>query len=177
MDSDKSYKMYLKHLKGFVFDIDGVLTNGSILVTTSGELLRSMSIRDGYALKTAIEGGFKIGIISGGSNEGVRSRLEGLGIKDIYLGTKNKIEALEAFMATHNLERKDLAYMGDDLPDFDVMQNIGLACCPQDAAPEIKGICHYISHKNGGDGAVRDILEQTLKIHDKWQVSASSQFD
>lgn len=177
MDRDKSYKTYLKHIKAFVFDIDGVLTNGTILVTTSGDLLRSMSIRDGYALKTAVENDYKICIISGGSNEGVRSRLEGLGIKDIYLGTKNKVEQLELFMKAYNLNRKDMVYMGDDLPDYEVMQNIGLACCPQDAAPEIKAICNYISHKNGGEGAVRDIIEQTLKVQDKWQVSTTSKFD
>lgn len=165
---EKNYKEYLQHITTFVFDVDGVLTDGTITVTTEGEMLRTMNIKDGYALKTAIDKGYHICIISGGSNEGVRSRLSGLGIKDIHLGTHNKTIALSDFLSTNDLLAENTLYMGDDLPDYHVMQEIGLPCCPQDAVPEIKNISKYVSHKKGGKGCVRDIIEQVLKVQGKW---------
>lgn len=165
---DKSYKEYLEHITTFIFDVDGVLTNGTIAVTTSGEMLRTMNIKDGYALKTAVNKGFHVCIISGGTNEGVRLRLEGLGITDIFLGAHNKIDQLNQYLEKHQLNIKNVLYMGDDLPDFPVMKLVGLPCCPQDAVPEIKAISKYVSHKNGGKGAVRDVIEQVLKVQGKW---------
>ncbi|WP_223033474.1 KdsC family phosphatase [Hanstruepera marina] len=174
---DKSYKEYLKHITTFILDIDGVLTDGSVMVTTSGEMLRSMNIKDGYALKTAIDKGFNICIISGGSNEGVRVRLNGLGVTDVFLGAHNKIEQLNTYLASKHVHLKHVLYMGDDLPDYPVMKLVGLPTCPQDAAPEIKAISKYVSHKNGGKGAVRDVIEQVLKVQDKWFDSFNAQYD
>ncbi|WP_417882171.1 KdsC family phosphatase [Xanthomarina gelatinilytica] len=165
---DKSYKEYLEHISTFIFDVDGVLTDGTIAVTTSGEMLRTMNIKDGYAIKTAVNKGFHVCIISGGTNEGVRLRLEGLGITDVFLGAHNKIDQLNQYLEKHQLNIKNVLYMGDDLPDFPVMNLVGLPCCPQDAVPEIKAISKYVSHKNGGKGAVRDVIEQVLKVQGKW---------
>jgi 3-deoxy-D-manno-octulosonate 8-phosphate phosphatase (KDO 8-P phosphatase) len=177
MDNGKSYKEYLEHITTFIFDVDGVLTDGTITVTTKGEMLRKMSIKDGFALKTAVDAGFNVCIISGGSNEGVRKRLSGLGITDIYLGAHNKIEQLDEYIDAYNIKVESVLYMGDDIPDFPAMKRVGLPCCPQDAVPEIKAICKYISHKNGGNGAVRDVIEQVLKIHGKWNGNFDAKYD
>jgi len=174
---EKSYKEYLNHITTFIFDIDGVLTDGSVTVTTSGELLRKMNIKDGYALKTAVDLGYHICIISGGSNDGVRIRLNGLGITNVYLGTHNKIDQLNEFLSKYKIQPEQVLYMGDDLPDYHVMQMVGLPCCPQDAVPEIKNISKYISHKNGGYGAARDVIEQVLKVQGKWHINFDAKYD
>ncbi len=174
---EKSYKEYLNHITSFIFDIDGVLTDGTVTVTTSGELLRKMNIKDGYALKTAVDLGYHICIISGGSNDGVRIRLNGLGITDVYLGTHNKIEQLNEFLTKYSIKPEQVLYMGDDLPDYHVMQKVGLPCCPQDAVPEIKSISRYVSHKNGGNGAARDVIEQVLKVQGKWHLNFDAKYD
>ena len=173
----KSYKEYLNHITTFIFDVDGVLTDGTVTVTSSGEMLRRMNIKDGYALKIAVDKGYHVCIISGGSNEGVRMRLENLGLSDIYLGAHNKIEQLNEYLNKHNLKTENVLYMGDDIPDFPVMNLVGLPCCPQDAVPEIKAISQYISHKNGGHGAVRDVIEQVLKVQGKWNGSFDAKYD
>ena len=177
MDNAKSYKELLIDITTFIFDVDGVLTDGTVTVTTDGELLRTMNVKDGFALKIAIDAGFNICIISGGSNEGVRKRLAGLGIKDIHLGAKNKIDQLNSYLTTNNINPSQVLYMGDDLPDFPVMKITGLPCCPQDAVPEIKAISKYISHKDGGKGAVRDVIEQVLKVHGKWNSNFNAKYD
>lgn len=167
-----SYKQLLPGIRALIFDVDGVLTNGQVLVTTEGEMLRSMNIKDGYALKTAVDQGFHVCIISGGSNEGVRKRLEGLGVTNIHLGVKDKVALLKTMMQELQLHKQEVLYMGDDLPDFQVMQEVGLPCCPQDAAQEIKSLSLYVSHRNGGYGCARDVIEQTLKVQDKWPVGS-----
>ncbi len=174
---EKSYKEYLNHITTFIFDIDGVLTDGTVTITTTGELLRKMNIKDGYALKTAVDLGYHICIISGGSNEGVRIRLNGLGITNVYLGTHNKIDQLNEFLSKYNIKPEQVLYMGDDLPDYHVMQKVVLPCCPQDAVPEIKNISKYISHKNGGSGAARDVIEQVLKVQGKWHLNFNAKYD
>ena len=174
---EKSYKEYLEHITTFIFDVDGVLTDGTVTVTTTGEMLRRMSIKDGYALKTAIDKGFNVCIISGGSNEGVRLRLQGLGITDIYLGAHNKIEQLNAYLSLKTIKLEHTLYMGDDIPDAPVMKLVGLPCCPQDAVPEIKTISKYISHKKGGQGAARDVIEQVLKVQSKWSGNFDAKYD
>lgn len=171
---EKSYKEYLQHITTFVFDVDGVLTDGIITVTTEGEMLRSMNIKDGYALKTAVDKGYHICIISGGSNEGVRIRLEGLGLKDIYLGAHQKTDILNQYLKSKGIASENVLYMGDDIPDLQVMQQVGVPCCPQDAVPEIKEIALYVSHKKGGKGCVRDIIEQVLKVQGKWVTNKNS---
>ena len=174
---EKSYKEYLQHITTFIFDVDGVLTDGTVAITTSGEMLRKMNIKDGYALKTAVDNGFNVCVISGGSNEGVRIRLRGLGITDIYLGAHNKIEQLEEYLDIYNINPENVLYMGDDIPDVPVMKLVGLPCCPQDAVPEIKELSRYISHKKGGKGAVRDVIEQVLKVHNKWDGNFDAKCD
>ncbi|NNL32553.1 MAG: HAD-IIIA family hydrolase [Flavobacteriaceae bacterium] len=174
---EKSYKEYLNKINTFVFDVDGVLTDGTVIVTTNGDMLRRMNIKDGYALKVAVDAGYKVCIISGGSNEGVRSRLNGLGITDIYLGVSDKVDQLEAYCEDNNIKHDKILYMGDDIPDLHVMQTVALPCCPQDAAPEIKSICQYVSHKNGGKGAVRDVIEQVLKVQGKWIQNFDAKYD
>lgn len=174
-----SYKEYLKHITTFIFDIDGVLTDGSIVVNTQGEMFRTMNIKDGYGLKTAVDRGFNVCIISGGSNEGVRVRLQNLGIKDIFLGAHNKTQILEDYLKSHNLKTENILYMGDDLPDYEIMQKVGLPTCPQDAVPEIKAISKYVSHKKGGKGCVREVIEQVLKVQEKWMLGkeVSAKYD
>ena len=165
---EKSYKEYLNHITTFIFDVDGVLTEGSLHITNTGELLRTMNVRDGYALKFAVNAGYNVAIISAGTNDGVKIRLEGLGIKTVYLGAHNKLEIYNDYILANNFKPENVLYMGDDIPDYQVMKLVGLPCCPQDAVAEIKGISKYISHKNGGQGAVRDVIEQVLKVQDKW---------
>lgn len=174
---EKSYKEYLEHITTFIFDVDGVLTDGSVTILSNGDMLRKMNIKDGYALKTAVDKGFNMCIISGGSNEGVRIRLQGLGIKHIYLGAHNKIEQLDEYLNENKIEAKNVLYMGDDIPDYPIMKLVGLPCCPQDAVPEIKNISKYISHKNGGKGAVRDVIEQVLKVKGKWSGNFDAKYD
>jgi len=165
---EKSYKEYLKHITTFIFDVDGVLTDGSLMITTSGELYRNMTTKDGFALKRALQQGFNICIISGGTNEGVRERLRGLGITDIYLAVHDKTEVMDEYLDIYGINRENVLFMGDDIPDLYPMKEIGLPCCPQDAVPEIKEICKYVSHRNGGKGCVRDVIEQVLKVQEKW---------
>ncbi|WP_248723216.1 HAD family hydrolase [Seonamhaeicola sp. ML3] len=177
MEDNKSYKEYLENINTFIFDVDGVLTDGSVTIMTNGDMLRTMNIKDGYALKAAVDAGFNVCIISGGTNEGVRKRLAGLGIGDIFLGAHNKIDQLNEYMNSKGIQLENILYMGDDIPDYPVMKLVGLPCCPQDAVNEIKGISKYISHKNGGKGAVRDVIEQVLKVHDKWNGNFSAKYD
>ncbi|WP_026707389.1 KdsC family phosphatase [Flavobacterium frigidarium] len=164
----KSYKELMNDITTFVFDVDGVLTDSSVVVTTEGEILRTMNIRDGYAMKAAVENGYNVCVISGGSNEGVRVRLRNLGITDIHLGTPDKVETFKEYIELYNIKPEQVLYMGDDIPDYHVMKLVGLPTCPQDACPEIKTISKYISHKNGGKAAARDVIEQVMKVHGKW---------
>ena len=163
-----SYKLRLSSITTFIFDVDGVLTDGKLHISENGELLRQMNVKDGYALKHALNKGYEICIISGGKNPAVKSRLEGLGITKVYLGIDNKIESLDEFSNLNDIPFESMCYMGDDIPDIPVMKVVGLAVCPQDAVPEVKAISHYISHKNGGDTCVRDIIEQVLKVQNNW---------
>ncbi|GAB1309326.1 HAD-IIIA family hydrolase [Urechidicola sp. KH5] len=174
---DKSFKELLPQITTLIFDVDGVLTDGGVHVFENGELVRKMNVKDGYALKCALQAGFRVCIISGGSNEGVRTRLQGLGITDIYLGAHNKIDQYYELQDMYEFQDKEVLYMGDDIPDYPVMTKVGIAACPQDAAPEIKGISHYISHRNGGYGCVRDVLEQVMKVQGKWNDTFDAKYD
>ena len=166
--SDKSYKEYLNQITTFIFDVDGVMTDGSLIIDSQGEMLRTMNVKDGYALKTAINKGFNMCIISGGTNEGVRSRLKALGVSNIHLGAHAKMDFLNEYLTKNNIKAENVLYMGDDIPDYPVMQLVGLPCCPQDAVKEIKEVAKYVSHKKGGKGCVRDVIEQVLKVQGKW---------
>lgn len=165
---EKNYKEHLNDITTFVFDVDGVLTDGTIQISTQGKLLRTMNMKDGYALKAAHQAGYTVCIISGGKNEGVRSRLRGLGLTDIYLGIQDKVEQMDEFFDIYSIKPEQVLYMGDDIPDYYAMQQIGLPCCPQDAVAEIKNISKYVSHKKGGKGCVRDVIEQVMKVQGKW---------
>jgi len=164
----KSYKEIMNDITTFIFDVDGVLTDSSVFVTSEGEILRTMNIRDGYAMKAAVESGYHVCVISGGSNEGVRIRLRNLGITEIHLGTPDKVATFKEYTDLHNINSENVLYMGDDIPDFHVMKLVGLPTCPQDASPEIKNISKYISHVKGGKGAARDVIEQVMKVQEKW---------
>ncbi|MDU8887192.1 HAD hydrolase family protein [Yeosuana sp. MJ-SS3] len=174
---EKSYKEYLEHITTFIFDADGVLTSGAVMITTAGELLRTMTTKDGFALKTATQAGFNVCVISGGTNEGIRKRLEGLGIKDIFLGAHNKIEQFNTYIDINQIKAKNVLYMGDDIPDIPVMKLVGLPCSPQDAVPEVKAISKYVSHKKGGEGCARDVIEQVLKVQGKWNGNFDAKYD
>lgn len=174
---EKNYKEYLKDITTFVFDVDGVFTDGSVLITTKGELLRKMSVKDGFALKTAVQKGYNVCIISGGSNEGVRERFKSLGVTDIYLGAHHKAEPLQEYLDIYGIDPMQVLYMGDDLPDVPSMEMVALPTCPQNAVPEVKSIVKYVSHKNGGDGCVRDVIEQVLKVRGDWQGNFSAKND
>lgn len=173
----KSYKEIMNAITTFVFDVDGVLTDGQVHINSNGELLREMNIRDGFAMKAAIESGYNVCIISGGSNEGVRTRLRNLGITDIHLGVPDKVETFKEYCDIYSIDANTVLYMGDDIPDFHVMKLVGLPTSPQDASPEIKEISKYISHKNGGKGAVRDVIEQVMKVQNKWKLYYNAQLD
>ncbi len=168
MNSKKNFKELLGQVKAFVFDVDGVFTDGTVVLHPSGELLRTSNTRDGYAVHVAVERGFPVAIISGGKSESVRQRFQGLGVTDIYLGINDKLEALDDFRFKYGLELSDILYMGDDLPDYEAMQRVGIPTCPRDAAPEIKQISLYISSFDGGKGCVRDVIEQVLRLNGKW---------
>ena len=163
-----NYKELFKNITTVVLDVDGVLTNGEIILMPGAEPVRKMHSKDGYALQLAVRNGFRLAVITGGSSPEVKHRLQTAGIQDIYMRASNKMEAYEDLKMCYDLKDEEILYMGDDLPDYDVMARVGLACAPQDAAPEIKAIAHYTSPVKGGEGCVRDVLEQLLKIHSKW---------
>ena len=154
----------------FIFDVDGVLTNSQVLVTEEGNLLRHMSIRDGYAIKLAVNKGYNVCIITGGRSEGVKKRLEGLGVKDIYIGISDKMSAFEEYIEKNELDTDYVLYMGDDMPDYPVMTKVGLPTCPADAAPELFSIAKYVSPKDGGKGCARDVIEKVLKLNGDWVI-------
>ncbi|MCK5824301.1 MAG: HAD hydrolase family protein [Ichthyobacteriaceae bacterium] len=168
MKTDKSYKEILQDITTFIFDVDGVLTDGSVTLMPDGSQIRKMSTRDGYALQLAVKKGFNVIIISGGKDERVKTRLNGLGIKMVYLGVSDKVDKYENLLIENQITKDQVVYMGDDMPDYDIMQLVGLATCPKDACSDIREISDYISPFNGGEGCARDILEQTMKIQKKW---------
>ena len=162
-----------KSIRTFVFDVDGVMTDGSIQVFDTGEQVRRMSTRDGYSLQLAIKKGYRVVVISGAASEGVRLRLQYLGIRDIFLSVHDKVDILRQFALEHRLDESDMLYMGDDIPDYAAMQYVGLGCAPSDAAPEIKHIAAYISSYGGGQGCVRDVIEKVLKLNGHWELDQS----
>jgi len=174
---EKNYKEIMPQITTFILDVDGVLTNGVVTIFPDGEMVRNMNIKDGYALKTAVLAGYNVCIISGGTNEAVRKRFEGLGITDVYLGAHNKMEHFDEYINLNNINPNQILYMGDDIPDFPVMKKVGLPCCPKDAAPEIQDISIYVSQKKGGNGCVRDVIEQVLKVQGKWNGQFEAKYD
>ena len=164
------FKNDLQKVRAFIFDVDGVLSRHSEYINADGELMRTSCTKDGYAIMYSIRKGYVVAIISGGGAPGVRERFEKLGVKkeDIYLKVPNKLEALAELMERYSLQKEEILYMGDDIPDFNVMQEVGIPVCPLDACEEIKSISRYISDVNGGEGCVRDVMTQVLKARGDW---------
>ena len=162
------YPENLTQITTFILDIDGVLTDGTIIIEPTGEQTRTMNIKDGFALQLAVKRGFKVAIISGGKNEIVKKRFAGLGIYDVFMGASDKWEAFDELKLTYSLTNQEIAYMGDDVPDYEIMSKIGLPACPNDAATEIKQISQYISPIPGGKGCVRDLIEKVMRAQNKW---------
>jgi len=162
-----NFKERLKDIKAFVFDIDGVFSE-NIVLSTDGELMRYMNVKDGFAVKTAVDKGFIICIITGGSSISVRKRFNDLGVTDIYMKASDKYEDFKDFYMKYDLKPEQILYMGDDIPDYEPMKNSGLATCPADAVEEIQNIAHYVSDKNGGKGCVRDVIEQVMRAQSVW---------
>ena len=163
-----NFKEGLQTVKAFAFDVDGVLSSPQIYLHPSGELMRSMNTKDGYALQHAVKRGYPIAIITGGITESVGLRFKGLGINDIYLGSSFKPDDFQDFISKYDLRPEEVLYMGDDLPDLEVMEKAGVPCCPADAVEEIKSISRYVSPYAGGFGCVRDVIEQVLRLHGCW---------
>jgi len=165
-----NFKERLPHITTLLFDIDGVFTDGKVLVMESGEMVRNMNSKDGYALHLAVTKGYRLGVISGGNNVAVKNVLARTGINDVFIGQHDKLACYQSFLEENKLSDNEVLFMGDDLPDYEVMSRVGIAACPADAAVEIKQLCCYISPKNGGEGCVRDVIEQVMRAQNKWEI-------
>ncbi|MDO9254974.1 MAG: HAD hydrolase-like protein [Bacteroidales bacterium] len=163
-----NYKEKLLKVNTFIFDYDGVLSDGQVILTSDGDALRTANVKDGYAMQLAIKKNYRIAIISGGYSESMKRRFETLKVEDVFLGVDKKIDVYNQYLKDHNLEKENILYMGDDIPDYEIMLAAGVPTCPSDAVEEIKRIATYISHQSGGHGCVRDIIEQVLKVQGKW---------
>ncbi len=163
-----NFKEKLIHIKAFAFDVDGVCTDGQVFLMPGTEFVRAVNIKDGYAIQHCIKMGYYVAVISGGSSEEVRKRFANLGVTDIYLRSSDKMDNYEDFRMKYGLENSEILYMGDDVPDLPILKRVGVPTCPADASDEVKEIADYISDKPGGKGCVRDVIEQVLKLQDKW---------
>ena len=164
----ENFKQKLTRIKTLLFDVDGVLTNGQVFLMESGEFVRNMNSKDGYALQLAVKKGYRIIVISGSASDEAVNRLKRLGIADVFMKVVNKKAKLEEYILHHHLNHAEVLFMGDDIPDIEVMKSAGLACCPADAVEEIKAISAYISPVNGGFGCCRDVIEKVLKLKNDW---------
>jgi 3-deoxy-D-manno-octulosonate 8-phosphate phosphatase (KDO 8-P phosphatase) len=158
----------LDKIKAVVFDVDGVLSSSTVPMSATGEPLRTVNIKDGYALQLAVKSGLHVAIITGARSEAIKVRYNGLGVTDIYIGASIKRDCFEELLLMYELQPEEVLYMGDDIPDYEVMQMCGLPCAPADAAVEIKEISKYISPIRGGKGCVRDVIEQVMRAQGKW---------
>ena len=168
-----NYKEKLGKITTFMFDYDGVMTDGTMILQHEGQPLRSSNVKDGYVLQLAIKLGYRIVIISGGFSKSVENRFGALNIPDVFLGVPDKVKVFKEYIEKNNLDPDEIVYMGDDIPDLRVMKQVGVPVCPADAVEEIKEVCLYISDKGGGKGCVRDIIEQVLKVQGKWMTEES----
>lgn len=164
----------LQKIRAIIFDVDGVLSAETITLNAEGEPLRTVNIKDGYAIQLAIKLGLRIVILTGGKTSSVRLRYEGLGVEDVYTGCAVKIETYESFLQKYGLADEEVMYMGDDIPDLEIMRRVGCPVCPKDACPEIKEVSIYVSDRNGGYGCGRDVIEQTLRAQGKWVMNAKA---
>ncbi len=166
----KNFKELLPTVKAFAFDVDGVLSTTKTYISPDGQLLRSANIKDGYIIQLVRKKGYPVAIISGGNFEGVRTRFTNLGVDDIYLSSYEKLPVLKEFIEKYNLKPEEILYMGDDIPDLIPMKYVGVPVCPLDASEDVKAISRYISDKKGGEGCVRDVMEQVLRSQNNWLV-------
>ncbi len=164
------FKEELRSVRGFVFDVDGVLADSQVILHPSGDMMRTMNTKDGFAMYRAVKEKFPIAIISGAKSKTIIERFEGLGITDVYVDSKDKTKDLQNFLSDYKLDPSSILYMGDDIPDIPAMKMIGLPTCPNDAVEEVQSISKYISNLPGGKGCVRDIIEQVLRAQGKWSV-------
>ena len=164
----------LKRIKAIIFDVDGVLSAETITLHPNGEPMRTVNIKDGYAIQLAMKLGLRIVILTGGTTESVRLRYERLGVEDVYMGCAVKLKTYEDFLARYGLSDEEVMYMGDDVPDYEIMQRVGCPVCPADACPDIKAVSLYVSDKQGGYGCGRDVIEQVLRAQGKWQMNAKA---
>ena len=164
----------LSKIKAIIFDIDGVLSAETITLSSEGEPLRTVNIKDGYAIQLAMKLGLRIAIMTGAKTQAVRRRYEGLGVEDIYIGCSVKIKAYDEFLQKYGLTDDEVMFMGDDIPDLEIMRRVGCPVCPKDACPEILDVSCYVSYLRGGYGCGRDVIEQTLRAQGKWQMNATA---
>lgn len=164
----------LSKIRAIIFDVDGVLSAETITLHPNGEPMRTVNIKDGYAIQLAIKLGLRIVILTGGTTESVRMRYERLGVEDVYMGCAVKLKTYDEFLAKYGLQDEEVMYMGDDVPDYEVMQRVGCPVCPSDACPDIKAISIYVSHQRGGYGCGRDVIEQVLRAQGKWVMNAKA---
>lgn len=163
-----NFKEDLMNVKAFAFDVDGVLSQQYVPMFPNGEPMRTANIRDGFALQLAVKLGYRIAIITGGKTEAIANRYQSLGIEDVFMGVSEKLPVFNSWLEKHGLSADEVMYMGDDIPDLPVMRVVGLAVAPADAAEEVKAVSKYISDRNGGQGCVRDVVEQVLRVHNHW---------
>ncbi len=164
----------LTKIKTVIFDVDGVLSRQTITLSAAGEPLRTVNIQDGYSIQLAQKLGLRIAIITGGTTEAVHKRYAGLGVEDIYMGCAVKVTTYKDFLTRYGLQNEEVIYVGDDIPDYEIMRLCGCPCCPADACPDIKGISAYVSSRKGGEGVGRDIIEQVLRAQNKWLADAKA---
>jgi 3-deoxy-D-manno-octulosonate 8-phosphate phosphatase (KDO 8-P phosphatase) len=165
---DENFKHKLNKVKVLMFDVDGVFTDGSVTLMENGDQIRTFNIKDGYAVQLAVKAGIKVAVITGARSNAVKMRLNYLGVEDVYLGIHDKLDKYEDYKASYGYTDEDFLYMGDDLPDYEIMKKVGVAVCPADAVHEIQDLSIYVSHHNGGKGCVRDVIEQYMRLKGKW---------
>lgn len=163
-----NYKELLRHISTFIFDYDGVMTDGSVIMTSDGEAYRISNVKDGYALQLAIKKGYRVAVISGAHSASMIHRMNAVMVTDLFLGVENKVPVYREYLEKNNLKPEEVLYMGDDIPDYALMLEAGVSACPADGAEEIKAVARYVSHFPGGRGCVRDVIEQVLKVQGKW---------
>ena len=167
----ENFKQKLMRVKTLMFDIDGVLTDGKVHFLENGEIARNMNSKDGYALQLAAKKGYRIVVISGSSSESIKAAMLRLGAVDVFLRQHDKLACYKDYIYSHQIADDEVLYMGDDLPDYEVMKRVGVPCCPQDAAVEIRGISIYIASRKGGEGCVRDVVEQVMRAQGTWEIA------
>lgn len=168
MKTKLNYKIKLREIRLFVFDVDGVISDGVVYLDADGEMMRNCHVRDSLAIKLALYAGFEILVISAGTSQKVKERMHYLGIEHVKMGVYHKFKELSQFCNDRNIDLGHVLYMGDDLPDYESLINVGVAACPNNAVVEVRAIADYISHIDGGKGCVRDVIEQTLRVQGKW---------